>query len=331
MNTTQLTFTRFIAAFFIVFLHFGGDLFTTDNNFIKIFRNHLYLGVDYFYVLSGFVMMLAYGKNKSINFFNYMQNRIARIYPLHVFSLLLTILISLIISFNYLKFWNFSIIDFILNSFLLQSWFPTSALNFNSPSWSVYTEMFFYICFPFLLNNFINKFTQKTVISVFIIFWLICQMGMNLFYFSKYYDGYESLSRYFLYYNPFLHLNSFCIGLTFGILFNKHKKSAYKNYDLKIIAVFIFCSILVYFFHNLFMHNGLLAIPFGLMIYWIASNDGKLTQLFRHRWLIHLGEISFAVYLLQTPIFLATKKNIFNIRNRSSIFYVFSWIYPSLN
>ncbi len=56
------------------------------------------------------------------------------------------------------------------------------------------------------------------------------------------------------------------------------------------------------------MHNGLLAIPFGLMIYWIASNDGKLTQLFRHRWLIHLGEISFAVYLLQTPIFLATKK-----------------------
>ena len=41
----QLTFTRFIAAFMIVFLHFGGKLFRFDNVFFETIRGHQYIEI----------------------------------------------------------------------------------------------------------------------------------------------------------------------------------------------------------------------------------------------------------------------------------------------
>lgn len=324
METSQLTFTRFIAAFFIVIYHFADDLFPISIDFIEEIRKHLYLGVSYFYVLSGFVMMIAYGNRGTINTLNYLKNRIARVYPLHLFSLLLIIIVTIFSNINYLEFYNFSFKTFIYHIFLIQAWIPAASLSFNVPSWSVSVEMFFYICFPFLLNFFINKVKMKTVILVFLIFWLISQIAINAFYFSESYGGYDSLDRYFLYYNPFLHLNSFCIGLMFGLIFIRKKQFFNKNYDFHILVVLAINLVFVYIFQEFMVHNGFFAIPFSILIYLVAANNGKLTKILRHRWLIHLGEISFAVYLLQNPVFISVKKvfSVFKIDAPYFLFFV---------
>ena len=168
---------------------------------------------------------------------------------------------------------------------------------------------------------------MKTVILVFLLFWLVSQITMNLFYFSENYAGYQSIDRYFLYYNPFLHLNSFCIGLMFGLIFINKQQFFNKNYDLAILAVFAVCSVLVYIFRDFMVHNGFFAIPFGILIYLVAANNGKMTKFFRNKWLAHLGEISFAMYLLQNPVFISLKKtfSIFGI-NAPYLFFFLGFI-----
>lgn len=307
MNTSQLTFTRFIAATFIVYFHYHNGIFITNIHFIETLKTHLNLGVSYFYVLSGFVMILAYGNKPFINTKEYYINRLARIYPLHIFSLILVIIVSILLAINYLEYYNFPQLRLILEQiFLIQAWIPQDALSLNVVSWSISVEMFFYLCFPFIYNYFIQKYSIKKVAWWVLSFWVISQIFVNGYFFSSYYkegtNGY-SLEHMFLYFNPFLHLNQFCIGLLFGKYCITHYHKHKGNYDWMIIFLFILNCIIIYFLKNIFLHNGLMAIPFALLIYLISINENKITQLFRKKALVHLGEISFAMYLLQQPVF----------------------------
>lgn len=308
MQTTQLTFTRFVAAFFVILLHFGGSLFIIDNDFIIAQRNHLYLGVDYFYVLSGFVMMIAYGNKDYVEPIRYYINRIARVYPLHFFTLILTILISIGLSINYLSYFDFNFTAFLSHLGLVQSWIPRYSLTFNVPSWSVSTEMFFYFTFPLIFNHIFKKFSFRNIAIIFICFWVIMQLAMNYYFLSPAYPGYNSLERYFLYYNPFLHLQTFCIGLLFGKYFLDNYQKISKNYDFAILGVFFASMVLVYLMDGLFLHNGIFAINFGILIFLVAANTGKLTRLFNKKPLIYLGEISFSMYLFQNPVYIVLRK-----------------------
>ena len=209
MTTSQLTFTRFIAAFLLFVYHFG----EIKNG------EHLNLGVSYFYVLSGFVMILAYGKKKHISPKEYYINRLARIYPLHIMTLLLAIAANIFKYINYLEYVKFDIPSMLINAFLIHAWIPQTSLSYNVPSWSISVEMFFYLLFPFIFNSVIKKWKLKYIAIFTLSFWLISQIGMNIFYFSEYYGGYNSLDRYFLKFNPFLHLNSFLVGILFGLIF----------------------------------------------------------------------------------------------------------------
>ena len=324
MNTTQLTFTRFIAAIFIVFFHFSGNLFPSDSDFLNVIRQNFSLGVSYFYVLSGFVMVLAYGNQDRVEPKKYFINRLARLYPLHIFTLGLTIIVSIFLAINYLGDYKFHPISFILNLTLLQAWFPHYSLTFNVPSWSISVELFFYLVFPFIFNHIYKKIKFRHFAIIVILFWVVCQIGMNLFYTSSLYGGKESLDRYFLHYNPIFHFNSFLIGLLFADIYKRYESQLSKNFDILIIFVFAMNGLMIYALKNYLLHNGLLAINFGFLILLIAANKGRITKLFNHKIVIHLGNISFAMYLLQNPVFIFLKKclSIININNEYILFII---------
>lgn len=324
MNTAQLIFTRFIAATLIVFFHFGGNLFPTDSDFVKVIRENFFLGVSYFYVLSGFVMILAYGDQDHVEPKKYLINRIARLYPLHLFTLGLTIIVSLFVAFNYLGSYKIDPFSFIANFTLLQAWFPAYSLTFNVPSWSISVELFFYLVFPFVFNKIYKKLRLRNFAIAVILFWLICQIGMNVFYTSSLYGGNESLDRYFLHYNPFLHLNSFLVGILFAAIFKGYQLTLSRNLDLPVFLMIGINCWMIYALKDFLLHDGLLAFNFGLLILLIAANKGRITKLFNHKTFIHLGNISFAMYLLQNPVFIFLKKvlSAVNIQNDYILFVV---------
>lgn len=139
-----LTGLRWFAASVVFLYHFGNPAWF-PNWLWRIEHNGL-LGVQLFFVLSGYVLTLRYF-NLQFQFRNYMLSRVARIWPMYLAGLLL--------SFVYLTQSNQStpLRLIMVHSTGLQAWHPEMdfALGLNGPAWTVSVEIFFYVTFPFLL------------------------------------------------------------------------------------------------------------------------------------------------------------------------------------
>jgi peptidoglycan/LPS O-acetylase OafA/YrhL len=88
MRLDQLTFTRFIAAISIVVFHYGRNVFPFDMDGIKFLFRQANVGVSYFFILSGFIMVIAYGNRGKIEYVDYLKRRFARIYPVYFLAIL---------------------------------------------------------------------------------------------------------------------------------------------------------------------------------------------------------------------------------------------------
>jgi peptidoglycan/LPS O-acetylase OafA/YrhL len=93
----SLTGARFIAAIVVVLFHLQYENWAVGNQSSAIglgWVNRGYLGVDFFFILSGFI--LAYAHSELSNnqgtmndYKTFMIKRFARIYPVYIFSLIL--------------------------------------------------------------------------------------------------------------------------------------------------------------------------------------------------------------------------------------------------
>lgn len=289
MKISQITFTRFIAAIAIVISHFNKDLFLYKIGPVSNLFLRANVGVSYFFILSGFIMIVAYSGKSRIDYWEFYKNRFARIYPLYIIGLLLYFMT---------RYHVFDVYGFILYLLGVQSWIPGKAMILNFPGWSISVEFFFYLLFPFLYNHFYSK--KNKYIWIFTIgIWLVTQVFSNWYEASGMYEGAHTKSHEFLYYFPLWHLNEFLIGNLAGIYFVKNYNP--QNYDLPLILVFglILISLI---FVPLFYHNGLMALLFVPAIILISSNSGSIKKLFSLKPLEYLGEISYAIYITHIPV-----------------------------
>jgi len=140
------------------FYRYGGALWVAVTHFtiyylpvaasIKTRVNLLQPLMGFFFTLSGFVIMHVYDRRISTmpDYLDYLQKRLARIYPLHLLTLALAIVWGL--SINPARYSSEAILPNIL---LLHAWNTTNLLYFNYPSWSVSAEFFVYLLFPVFL------------------------------------------------------------------------------------------------------------------------------------------------------------------------------------
>ncbi len=306
MQLDQITFTRFIAALTVVFFHYGQSVFPANIPFL--FENIIAgpIAVGYFYVLSGFIMAIAYyqpGKKDQINInkTKYWIARFARIYPVY----LLALLIIVAAKFKDLAGnWQ----ELPLHLTLLQSWIPGYPITLNTPGWSLSVEAFFYLCFPFLLI-WVYKLGTKSLAIFTVILWLATQLILLSQLNSSEYLP-KSLLHDFIYYNPLMHLNSFVAGLVCGIYFKKNPNTNQNNNSLWLILSLGLIFLLIWgrphletlLNIKLAFTNGLLAPFFLLFIVLLAKHKGVITKLFSASWLILLGEASYSLYILQKPV-----------------------------
>ncbi len=155
----RLTGVRAVAAIFVVCFHFSDDfeaLFHPLRLIHSVSRSGD-VGVDLFFILSGFILSLNYlDKFESFStreYFDFLRARLARIYPVHLFTLLL--LGGFVVAARHYGMHvpaeNHTRFTFFTNLFLVQVWpFFYRGLSWNDPSWSISAEWFVYLVFPLL-------------------------------------------------------------------------------------------------------------------------------------------------------------------------------------
>jgi peptidoglycan/LPS O-acetylase OafA/YrhL len=113
---------------------------------------HGYLAVDLFFVLSGFVMAMTYGASfrhlpTLRTYFEFLQKRLARVYPLY---LAVTLLTAWLIYSRAMEGVRPTVGVVAANVLLVQAW--GFAASLCGPSWSISTEFAAYLFFPFLVG-----------------------------------------------------------------------------------------------------------------------------------------------------------------------------------
>ncbi|MFM5305227.1 acyltransferase family protein, partial [Aeromonas caviae] len=114
--------------------------------------------VEFFFVLSGFVLAHGYAYKEGLKFSTFMKSRFFRLYPLHIFMFFVMLMLEvgklLAYKFGGFMFNNepftasYAFKEIIPNLLLIQSWTPyTEPLSFNFPSWSISIEFYMYALF----------------------------------------------------------------------------------------------------------------------------------------------------------------------------------------
>lgn len=139
-----LTSLRFFAAFWVFLFHLSLRVDLGDGWGLSVIRNGA-RGVDFFFILSGFVILHVYGPQVADRRFSirkFMMKRFARIYPLHLAMLLVFALLAWVSGQSAEGLWA--------SLFLLHSFALTDGLVLNEPSWTISAEMFAYLLFALL-------------------------------------------------------------------------------------------------------------------------------------------------------------------------------------
>lgn len=115
-----------------------------------------YLAVDFFFVLSGFVIWLTYGdklrESGLASIPEFLKRRVARVWPLHLFMLACAIPFALLLAMSGRPDWTqYPPAELPLHFLLLQNWGFTDRLTWNVPAWSISCELAAYLVFPFLV------------------------------------------------------------------------------------------------------------------------------------------------------------------------------------
>lgn len=148
----ELTSIRAFAAAVVVLFHMFFDEHADWPFWLGVIVDG-HLGVDLFFVLSGFILAHVYlpaWRAGRFDYGNFIANRFARVYPLH-----LAMLLVFVASYQFVRLaglggaaegevWG----DFPFHLLLLHAWGFTGGHSWNFPSWSVSAEAFAYLAFP---------------------------------------------------------------------------------------------------------------------------------------------------------------------------------------
>jgi peptidoglycan/LPS O-acetylase OafA/YrhL len=151
----KLTSLRFFAAFWVLGFHAIPRRGPVDA--WTAFWNRGWIGVTFFFVLSGFILTYTYGREASrLDARRFWVARFARVYPLYLFAMLFAVPQLL----HFLRVAGESgtpldpghVAGVVMTSLaMLQSWFGQLVCVWNCPSWSLSDEAFFYALFPLVL------------------------------------------------------------------------------------------------------------------------------------------------------------------------------------
>lgn len=300
-----LSLPRFLASVIVVLFHCR-----TRSDFLGDAPRIVSAGpqmVTFFFVLSGFSLMLAYYGKEGFSPKTYWTNRLVRILPIYLIGIGLALVVNPFVGKE------FTFMGLVLHLTFTHALVPPYPLSINGPAWFMSVLVVFYLLFPPLLSA-IRKVRPRAGLLFAAVFtvWLLTQITLALLLNSGFYQGFPSASHDLLYYFPLAHLGSFLMGVAaaYGVLTDPRWRLS-SNTALGIFLLSV--TAVAFVIENQaavrsLVHRGL---PFGSsfyapfflpMIFSCSMIRGRAGKFLSMRLWALLGEISFAVYMLQIPV-----------------------------
>jgi peptidoglycan/LPS O-acetylase OafA/YrhL len=280
----ELDALRGIAVFLVVCLHL-----TIENNQAKNIFKFGVTGVDLFFIISGFVILLTLEKTKTWQ--DFIVSRFSRLYPVYWISVTLTATLIFITNILTTQRNNELMAKYLANMTMFQSYLK--APHLDDVYWTLQVEMLFYL---FMLAIFLSKNLPR--VEVISCFALIAVIGYHLLLNTSL----QSLHGKLGYYLPIL--NHFPLFFA-GILFYKVKfdKLTFIRYSLIIL-----CFVLQYvlFFDGGTANYRITQTEYGLALIIYATcftlYVNNYLSFIVNRLTLFLGSISYSLYLLHNFI-----------------------------
>jgi peptidoglycan/LPS O-acetylase OafA/YrhL len=308
----SLDIARGIAALSIVFWHWRHYFYNAQGELIKnydislmplytylptLYKHMGILSLYFFFTLSGFIFFWLYGKRISerrCTFKQFSIARFARLYPLHLLTLVLVTILQSIHwtqSHNYFVFIYNDLYHFILQLLMINSWGFAEGHSFNGPFWTVSLEIIFYLIF-FALSFFrLSKLLPTLIIFGMTV--LIRQYGgrvLNVFNAHAFMAGFECFMMGGVTY--------FC---TEFYLSNKFRSNVIDVGVISLISIIWMSLLYEPIGHYMSTHYDLFARTFmPLSIF--ALVIGESLSVVSPKPLHWIGEITYSVYLLHFPL-----------------------------
>ncbi|MDM1355963.1 acyltransferase family protein [Myroides marinus] len=256
-----------------------------------------FVGVDIFFVISGFLVssIILYKKEKgTFGFVDFYIGRIKRIVPVF---LLLLIFVGIIGSWVYLsgdiqglRKNMFHAAIFNSNNYLagLDNYFGASSQeNPLLHTWTLSIEMQFYFLLPLFLILINKKYIVP--ISLFII--------VTLFGYSFYNSTFLS-NQSAMYFSLIARIPEFLIGTVFAVKTNEIKKLIGKKQNVVALVSLIGIIVCGVLYTEHINFPGLwVVLPCVFAGTILVTTESKVNSLFSNKVLVHIGELSYSIYL----------------------------------
>ena len=279
-----LDFYRFVAALGVFIFH----LKNIDKGISPVWNGSYGLFVDMFFILSGFVISYSYPSTPTgmRSYTRFLVRRIARIYPLHLVTLLIFAVLALVGIAGPTSHASFS--DFVQNLFLVQAWGITDHLSFNSPAWSISAELFCYLLFPLfmLLAGRVSPLVLAIIVAV--SYGILAHANLPIWQERSQMYGAN------FDFGMLRALPSFLNGILLTVLFRL--SSDYRKKPVAIAGIALFAvSVLVL---NVYAKPDLAIMLFSLAILVTATGESAFARFPGSDWLGRLGNTSYAIYMV---------------------------------
>ena len=295
---------RAIAILPVIFFHAG------FNNF-----DYGYLGVDIFFVISGFLITsfivndLKLEKFKVLNFFD---RRARRILPGLVFIMIASIPLALVYmqpddleNFGQSLFATSLFSNNILLYLTSGYWDIASEFKPLLHTWSLSVEEQYYVVFPFMM---ILIWKLKNFWLMFLLFLFLSIISFFYYYFGSFgNESIESRASFLLLFGRAWQILLGAIGALISLKVIT-KIDTVKKFYKEFICLLGISLILLSMFHSLIFELNQIYLPvlasIGTLLLLVFSNQNLIaTALLRSKLFVWIGLISYSLYLWHQPIF----------------------------
>jgi peptidoglycan/LPS O-acetylase OafA/YrhL len=287
--------------------------FFTCGKWFDLAVAHGYIWVEFFFALSGFILIHVYGSRtvefwrlKSGAYFAFLKARLARLYPVH-FATLISMLL-LMWTLNQLSYWGGYVSiyhqpwapintwpSFVANLFLVQAWNIYPVLTWNGASWFVSVEFLLCLMFPLYLLVSRGRWWIGAALVGFGVSWLLFLAaagghGLDV----TFHDG------------IFRGMAGFAVGVGLAILYRHAKKAGVDALPEWAFHAAQSVALLYLFWAtyrtgwNHTVNDLWTATALFVLIFVLAFDRGFLAKALAQPLPLKLGEWSYGVYMGQT-------------------------------